>query len=174
MQITSQPNRISIAVNKANYTHDMIVKTREFNVCVLSESTPFSVFERFGFKSGRDAKDFGKFEPAYSDVRTANGIRYLPQYANAVISAKVSETNDYGTHTLFIAEVTEMRVLSELSSVTYQYYFDNIKPKPQPLPESAKGGFVCKICRYVYEGEALPQDFVCPLCKHGAIDFEKI
>jgi flavin reductase (DIM6/NTAB) family NADH-FMN oxidoreductase RutF len=170
MQITSQPNRISIAVNKANCTHDMVVKTREFNVCVLSEIAPFGVFERFGFKSGKNSD---KFEPAYSNMRTANGIRYLPKHANAVISAKVVETYDYGTHTLFTAEVTETQTLSELPSMTYQYYFDNVKPKPQPSSESAKSGYVCKICRYVYEGDTLPEDYVCPLCKHGAVDFEK-
>jgi flavorubredoxin/rubredoxin len=173
MQITSQPNRISVAVNKDNFTHSLLAESGEFNVCVLSESVPFSVFERFGFKSGRDSSE-SKFEAEFTDVRTANGIRYLPKYANSVISAKVAETHDYGTHTLFVADVTESRVLNAENSVTYRYYHNNIKPKPQPIPAGSKSGFVCKICRFVYEGEVLPQDFICPLCKHGTDDFEKM
>jgi flavin reductase (DIM6/NTAB) family NADH-FMN oxidoreductase RutF len=169
-QVTASPIRISITVNKANFTHDMIVKTGEFNVSILSQSVPFDVFKHLGFSSGRDTDKFSKCP--YSE-RTANGIRYVPHNTNGVISAKVTERIDCGTHTLFIADVTEAFTLSDEISVTYQYYFDNIKPKPQPTKENKKG-YVCKICGYVYEGDELPKDFVCPLCKHGADDFEKI
>jgi len=169
-QITDAPKRISVAVNKANYTHDIIIKTGVFNVSVLAEHTPFEVFERFGFKSGRDAD---KFAGANYSARTENGIRYVPGHTNAVIEARVTQTLDYGTHTLFIADVTGAITLSQEPSVTYQYYFDNIKPKPQK-PKEGKKGFVCKICGYVYEGDILPDDFICPLCKHGADDFERM
>jgi flavin reductase (DIM6/NTAB) family NADH-FMN oxidoreductase RutF len=162
--------RISIAVNKANFTHDMILKTGVFNVSILSEGVPFSVFQHFGFQSG---KTTDKFAGADNTARSENGVKYLTKNANAVISAKVSETFDYGTHTLFIANVTQSFTLSPDPSVTYQYYFDNIKPKPQAPKEKTKG-FVCKICGYVYEGDTLPADFICPLCKHGAEDFEPL
>ncbi|MCL2628508.1 MAG: flavin reductase [Oscillospiraceae bacterium] len=178
MQITGNPKRIAIAVNKENYSHDMIVKTGGFNVCILDESAPFKVFEHFGFQSGRDTD---KFADCSTNERTANGIRYLTKYTNAVISGKVIEKNDYGTHSLFIAEVGETLVFSNEPSVTYAYYFANIKPKPQPVKSSgsdggsgSKKGYVCKICGYVYEGEPLPDDFICPLCKHGVVDFEPI
>jgi len=168
-QLTLDPLQISITVNKSNYTHDMIIKTNEFNISVLAENAPFGVFERFGFVSGRAADKFGG--SGYK-ARTKNGIKYVTDYANCVISAKVRESLDCGTHTLFIAEVTEAVVLSNEPSVTYRYYFDNIKPKPQ-TKKDRKPGYVCKICGYVYEGGDLPADFVCPLCKHGASDFEK-
>ena len=167
-QLTSSPMRISITVNKANYTHDMIQKTGVFNVSILSESTPFSVFQQYGFQSGRTADKLSGGEP-----RTENGVAYLAEHANAVISGKVISTVDCGTHTLFIADVTEAHVLSKEASATYAYYFEHIKPKPQPAAEKKKG-YVCKICGYVYEGETLPPDFVCPLCKHGADDFEPL
>ncbi|MDD6047703.1 MAG: flavin reductase [bacterium] len=167
-QLTSSPLRISITVNKANYTHDMIQKTGVFNVSILSESTPFSVFQQYGFQSGRTADKLSGKEP-----RTENGVAYLAEHANAVISGKVVSTVDCGTHTLFIADVTEAHVLSKEASATYAYYFEHIKPKPQPAAEKKKG-YVCKICGYVYEGETLPPDFVCPLCKHGADDFEPL
>ena len=170
VQLTDTPKRITIAVNKANFTHDMILKTRKFNVSVLSTSAPFALFKQFGFQSGRDVEKFdGKYEIRVSE----NGLVYLSQYANAVISGKVVDALDYGTHTLFVADVTEARVLSGEPSVTYSYYFEHIKPKPQPK-EDSKPGWVCKICGYVYEGEDLPADFICPLCKHGAEDFEKL
>ena len=168
-QLTERPLRISVAVNKANFTHDMIVKTGEFNVSILTESVPFSDFEQFGFHSG---KDTDKFAACDYDARTSNGIRYLPKHTNGVISAKVSGTFDFGTHSLFVADVTEAKVLSNERSTTYQYYFDHIKPKP-PTSNAPKKGFVCKICGYVYEGETLPDDYICPLCKHGAGDFER-
>ena len=169
-QITSAPMRISITVNKSNLTHDMILKTGEFNISILTESVPFRIFEQFGFHSGKEAD---KFDGCGYDVRTANGIRYVPEYTNGVISAKVTESYDYGTHTLFIAELTQAFTLSNEPSVSYQYYFDHIKPKPQ-IQKDKKKGFICKICGYVYEGETLPEDFICPLCKHGAEDFEPI
>jgi flavorubredoxin/flavin reductase (DIM6/NTAB) family NADH-FMN oxidoreductase RutF len=167
-QITQTPLLISVAVNKANLTHNMVVKTGWFAVSVLTESAPFSVFQRFGFASG---KDTDKFADCAYDTRTANGIRYVPEHTNAVISAKVTETLDYGSHTLFIAEITQAIVLSAEKSVTYQYYFDHIKPAPKKTAEPKKG-FVCKICGYEYEGDVLPADYICPLCKHGAEDFE--
>ena len=169
-QLTDTPKRITIAVNKANYTHDMIQKTGVFNVSVLSEDVPFKIFQQFGFQSGRDAD---KFAGMATQTRSANGLRYLDEYTNAFISAKVISAEDYGTHTLFVADITEAKVLSAEPSVTYAYYFEHIKPKPQPTAE-AKKGWVCKICGYVYEGEDLPADFICPLCKHGAEDFEPL
>ncbi len=169
-QLTDTPKRITIAVNKANYTHDMIQKTGMFNVSVLSEDVPFKIFQQFGFQSGREAD---KFAGMATQTRSANGLRYLSEYTNAFISAKVISAEDYGTHTLFVADITEAKVLSAEPSVTYAYYFEHIKPKPQPTAETKKG-WVCKICGYVYEGEDLPADFICPLCKHGAEDFEPL
>lgn len=169
MQVTDATKRIAIAVNKANYTHDMIKKTGVFNVSVLSTDAPFKLFKQFGFQSGRDTD---KFAEGGKEVRTLNGLRYVPEYSNAVISGKVINEVELDTHTMFIAEVTEAAVLSSVPSVTYQYYFDHIKPQPQPTTE--KSGYVCKICGYIYEGDELPEDFICPLCKHGAEDFEKL
>ena len=168
-QLTSNPNRISIAVNKGNFTHDMILKTGVFNVSVLSTDAPFDIFKYYGFQSGRDVNKF----PGSGLPRSRNNLVFITGCTNAFISAKVIETHDYGTHTLFVADVTEAQVLSNVPSVTYAYYFANIKPKPQK-PAEKKTGWVCKICGYVYEGEELPPDFVCPLCKHGAADFEKL
>ena len=167
-QITQTPLRISIAVNKSNYTHDMILKSGEFNVSILAQSAPFGIFQQFGFHSGKDTDKFA--DCGYGD-RSSNGIRYVPEYTNGMISGKVTESYDYGTHTLFVADVVEAFVISGEPSATYQYYFDHIKPKPQP-PKERKKGFVCKICGYVHEGDELPEDFICPICKHGAKDFE--
>lgn len=169
-QLTDEPKRITIAVNKQNLTHDMIMKTGVFNVSVLSQDVPFKIFQHFGFQSGRDTDKFAEFE---DKSRSDNGLYYLNKYSNAFLSAKVIETKDYGTHTLFIADIEQAEVLSDVPSVTYAYYFDHIKPKPQPADEKKKG-FVCKICGYVYEGEELPADFICPWCKHGAADFEPL
>ncbi|MDY4692524.1 MAG: flavin reductase [Blautia sp.] len=169
-QLTDEPKRITIAVNKQNLTHDMILKTGVFNVSVLSQDVPFKIFQHFGFQSGRDTDKFAEFE---DKSRSDNGLYYLNKYSNAFLSAKVIETKDYGTHTLFIADIEQAEVLSDVPSVTYAYYFDHIKPKPQPADEKKKG-FVCKICGYVYEGEELPADFICPWCKHGAADFEPL
>jgi len=170
MQITASPMKITIGVNKANYTHDMILKTGKFNISILSEGVPFRVFQQFGFQSG---KTTDKFVGSAEALRAENGVRYVSEWTNGVISGEVKESIDCGTHTLFIAEVNQAFSLSRDASVTYQYYFDNIKPKPQP-PKGNKKGFVCKICGYVHEGDTLPDDFVCPLCKHGAKDFEPI
>jgi flavin reductase (DIM6/NTAB) family NADH-FMN oxidoreductase RutF len=166
MQVTAAPLKITVAVNQANLTHAMIKKTGAFNLSILTESAPFSVFERFGFHSGRDTAKFDG-----DGARTANGIRYITGHTNAVVSAKVTESYDQGTHTVFVAEVTQAVLLSEEPSLTYQYYFDHVKPKPALAAEEKKG-FVCKICAYIYEGDSLPPDFICPLCKHGAQDFE--
>ena len=168
-QLTDTPKRISIAANKANYTHDMIKKTGVFNVSVLSNDAPFAMFQHYGFQSGRDVD---KFAGVQGMARATNGVYYLPYCTNAFISAKVTQTIEFETHTLFIADVTEARQLSEVPSMTYAYYFANVKPKPSKLKE--QHGWVCKICGYVYEGEELPADFICPLCKHGAEDFEKV
>jgi len=170
MQITESPLRITIGLNKANFTHDMIKKTGQFNVSVLSEEAPFKVFEIFGFHSG---KDTDKFEGCEGDARTANGLKYIPKFTNGVISARVTDSFDYGSHTLFVAEVSEARVLSGEPSMTYQFYFNHVKPKPQ-LPKEHIEGFICKICGYIYEGADIPDDFICPLCKHGVADFEKL
>ena len=168
-QITDSPKRISIAVNKANHTHDQIMKTGVFNVSVLSTEATFALFERFGFQSGRDADKFAGLEGV---ERSENGLTYLTGTTNAFISGKVIQTLDYDTHTVFIADVTEAKVLSNAPSLTYAYYFDHVKPKPAALNEQK--GWVCKICGYVHESEELPADYVCPLCKHGPEDFEKL
>ena len=165
-QVTSDPMRISVTVNKANLTHDMVLSTGEFNVSVLTEDAVFWIFQHYGFQSGRDVDKFANLPEA----RTANGIRFVEGCTNAVLSGKVIQTVDCGTHTLFIADVTEAKVLDSAPSVTYQYYFDHIKPKPEPAQQ---GKWVCKICGYVYEGDALPPDFICPWCKHGVEDFER-
>ena len=169
LQVTSDPLQLSIAVNKANYTHDMIMKTGEFNVSSLSQETPFSLFQRFGMQTGREVDKFDGF----TDMeRAANGIYYIKGTANAAICCKVVQTIDVGTHTIFIGEVTEQIDISDAPSCTYQYYFDNIKPSRKPAEK--KTGWVCTICGYVYEGEELPDDFVCPICKHGTDVFEKL
>lgn len=168
-QITDTPKRISIAVNKANHTHDQILKTGVFNVSVLSTDATFPMFERFGFQSGRDADKFAGFE---SVDRSENGLYYVTEATNAFISGKVIQTLDFGTHTVFVADVTEAKVLSAAPSLTYAYYFEHVKPKPAALNEQK--GWVCKICGYVHESEELPDDFICPLCKHGPEDFEKL
>ncbi len=168
-QVTGTPLRVSIAVNKENFTHDMIARTGLFNVSVLATSASMDLFKHFGFQSGRDTEKLANWP---DDCRSENGLCYIPGCTNAFISAKVVNTVDCGTHTLFIADVTEARKLSGEPSVTYQYYFDHIKPKPPVLEK--KKGFVCKICGYIYEGDELPADFVCPLCKHGPEDFEPL
>jgi len=167
-QVTDTPKRIAIAVNKQNLTHDMVKRTGKFNLSVIAESAEMDIFKRFGFVSGRDADKF-----AGDIVRTANGVAYVTENVNAVISASVIETVDMGTHSVFIAEVTEAKKLSDEASATYTYYQKHIKPQPQPALEDKKG-WVCKVCGYVYEGDVLPEDYVCPLCKHGPEDFEKI
>ena len=172
--LTDNPKRITVFVNKANYTEELIRKTGVFNASVLTESVPFEVFKKFGFCSGRDVDKFA----GESYPKTENGLYYIPEHTNAVLSGKVIDAHDYGTHTLFVAEVTEAKTLSSERSVTYEYYQSTIKPKPQAqkAEETQKSGgkWVCKICGYVHEGEELPDDFICPWCKHPASDFEKI
>lgn len=173
--LTDNPTRITVFVNKMNYTNEMIKKTGVFNVSVLTENVPFDVFKQFGFASGRDVDKFA--DKAYE--KAENGVYYLSENVNAVLSAKVVDALDYGTHTLFVAEVTKAQKLSDEKSVTYEYYQSNIKPKPNlstpAKTEEKKGGkWVCKICGYVHEGEELPDDFICPWCKHPASDFEKV
>ena len=172
-QVTSSPLQITVAINKANRTHDMIKASGKFNVSVLTQSTPFSVIERFGFQSGKTADKFIGFDSA---KRSANGVLYLSEYSNAFLSGSVTSIIDLGTHTLFIAEVTEAEVLSSDETLTYSYYHKHIKPQ-QSSPatkNTGKVGWRCRICGYIYEGEELPPDFICPVCKHGVADFEKI
>ena len=173
IQVTSEPNRISLAVNKSNYTHDMIIKTGIFTVSIISEDADFELFKHFGFQSGRDVD---KFEGFADCKRLENGTLAITKGVNGYICGEVINTVDLGTHTLFIADVTDMEVLSDTPSATYTYYQSNIKPKPQAASAEEKGKTVwrCKICGYEYEGEELPADFVCPVCKHPASDFEKV
>jgi flavin reductase (DIM6/NTAB) family NADH-FMN oxidoreductase RutF/rubredoxin len=173
IQVTSEPNVISIAVNKANLTHDMVMDTRKLTVSILSEAASFDIFKRFGFQSGRDVD---KFEGYTYMKRGANGLYYVTEGTNAYISAYVKETVDLGTHTLFIAQVTDMEVLSDVSSATYEYYQKNIKPKPEAVGKTKSGETIwrCTVCGYEYVGEELPDDFICPICKHPASDFEKV
>ncbi|MBR3260347.1 MAG: flavin reductase [Firmicutes bacterium] len=173
IQLTSQPNRISIAVNKANHTHDMIKATGMFNLSFLSESAVMDTFKHFGFQTGKEVNKFDEHIPV-SYAHSANGLAYITTGTNAYMSGKVVDMYDYGTHTLFIAEVTEAVVLNNDPSVTYAYYFAHIKPKPQAKLEEERHGWVCKICGYFYEGDELPADFICPLCKHPAEDFERV
>ena len=172
MQATSVPARISITVNKNNLTTEMIQKTGIFNVNVLSADTPYRVFEHFGLVSGREKN---KFENCEQELRTENGLLYLSKFTNAVLSGRVIETLDCGTHLLFLAEVTEAKVCSNDIPVTYAEYFSRIKPKPQAAPAAGKiVGWRCRICNFVYEGETLPTDYACPICGHGPEDFEPI
>ena len=163
-QVTDTPLQISVTVNKSNLTHDMIMESGLLNVSVISESADFSLFERFGFKSGRDTDKFENFE---NFIISKNGVAYVYGGINAIISGEVVNSIDLGTHTQFICKVVDSFSLNNEKSMTYQYYFDNVKPKPK-----AKKGYTCKICGYVYEGDSLPDDFICPICKHPASDFE--
>ena len=166
-QLTDNPYRVAVSINKANYSHHVIKQTGKMNVCCLSTEAPFKVFETFGFQSGRAVDKFAGCEVLRSD----NGLVFLPRYINAFMSLKVEDYVDLGTHGMFICSVTEARVISDADTMTYTYYHENVKPKPKT---EGKKGWVCKICGYVYEGDELPEDFVCPLCKHGAADFEPI
>ena len=166
-QVTSTPNRVAVTINKENYTHHIVEQTGIMNVNCLSVEAPFSVFENFGFQSGRAADKLAGIE----ELRSDNGLRFLPQYINAFFSLKVENYVDLGTHGMFICSITESRVITKAETMTYTYYQNNVKPKPQT---EGKKGYVCKVCGYVYEGDELPEDFVCPLCKHGAADFEEI
>ena len=166
-QVTNTPNRIAVTINKANYSHHIIKQTGRMNINCLTVDAPFKVFETFGFVSGRNVDKFAGCDVLRSD----NGLVFLPRYINSFMSLKVEQYVDLDTHGMFICEITEARVLSDRETMTYTYYQNNVKPKPQT---EGKKGYVCKICGYVYEGDVLPEDFVCPLCKHGAADFEEI
>ncbi|SKB66285.1 NADH-FMN oxidoreductase RutF, flavin reductase (DIM6/NTAB) family [Lachnospiraceae bacterium] len=175
IQVASEPNRISIAVNKANYTHDMIKETGVCNVSAISQSASFELFKHFGFQSGRDVDKFADFASEKYGI-AENGVPFIKDGTNAYFSLKVESTVDLGSHTLFICEPTAMDVLSDESSCTYEYYQNNIKPKPQAVGTTPKGETIwrCRICGYEYVGEELPDDFICPICKHGKADFEKV
>ena len=170
MQVTTTPNRISVTVNKNNKTHDMLMESGKFNVSILSEKAKFDLFKHFGFQSGKEVNKFDGYEKA---KRAENGIYYVTEGTNGYISGSVVNKVDLGTHTMFIADVTDAEVLDNAASATYAYYQEHIKPKPQ-AKEEKKSGYRCVICGYIHEGEELPEDFVCPICKHGASDFEKI
>ena len=172
-QVTSDPLQLMICVNKANLTHDMVLRTLKFNLCPLSEEATMKPFQHFGFQSGKTVDKFAECE---TELRTDNGLRYLPKYINSVISCVVTKSIDLGTHTMFIARVMEARVLSDSPSITSAYYQQHITPTAAPasLPASDKGTtrWVCDVCGYVYEGDELPADFICPWCKHPASDFK--
>ena len=170
-QVTEEPNRISIAVNKGNFTHDLVKKSGKFNISILSQEARFETFQHFGFQSGRNVDKFA----GYTDCkRSGNGLYYVTAGANGYISAKVEQEVDLGSHTLFLAAVEDMEVLSDTPSTTYSYYQSHIKPKPEAPKTSGKTVWRCTVCGYIYEGEELPSDFICPLCKHPASDFEKV
>ena len=166
-QVTNSPNRVAVTINKENYTHHVVEQSGIMNVNCLSVEAPFSVFEKYGFQSGRSVDKLADVE----ELRSDNGLRFLPQYINAFFSLKVENYVDLGTHGMFICSITESRVITKAETMTYTYYQNNVKPKPET---EGKKGYVCKVCGYVYEGDELPDDFVCPLCKHGAADFEPI
>ena len=166
-QLTDNPNRVAVNINKANYSHHIIKQTGVMNVNCLSTEAPFSVFQNFGFQSGRTADKFANMETLRSD----NGLVFLPKYINAFMSLKVEQYVDLDTHGMFICTVTEARVINDIDTMTYTYYQKNVKPKPQT---EGKKGFVCKVCGFIYEGDELPEDYICPLCKHGVADFEPI
>ena len=166
-QVTNTPNRIAVTINKENYSHHIIKQTVKMNINCLSQDAPFAIFERFGFQSGRNVDKLADFDVLRSD----NGLAFLPRNINSFMSLKVEQYVDLDTHGMFICSVTEARVISDRETMTYSYYHEHVKPKPET---EGKKGYVCKICGYVYEGETLPEDFICPLCKHGAADFEEI
>ena len=169
LQAADKPLRAVVCINKANYTYEAVHKTGILNVNSLSVETPFSVFQRFGFQSGRTADKFA--DCADTAPRSDNGLIYLPQYANAFLSLKVVQEIDLSSHGMFLCEVTESKTLSDAETMTYTYYQSNVKPKPQP---KEKKGWVCKVCGYVYDGDELPEDFAGPVCKHLADDFERL
>lgn len=173
IQAASSPNQLSICVNKANYTHDMIVKSKTFNISTISEAADFELFKHFGFQSG---KDVNKFDGYQHFNRSQNGITYITAGTNSFISVKVDKIIDLGSHSMFIGEITDMELLSDDKSATYEYYLNNIKPKPEEVGKTDDGQTIwrCTICGYEYIGEQIPDDFICPICKHPASDFEKI
>lgn len=167
IQLTDTPNRVAVNINKANYSHHVIKQTGVLNVNCLSTEAPFSVFQQFGFQTGRSVDKFA----GQTVHRSDNGLVFLDKYINAFMSLKVEDYVDLETHGMFICSVTEARVMSNQETMTYTYYQNNVKPKPET---EGKKGFVCKVCGYIYEGDELPADYICPLCKHGAADFEPI
>lgn len=177
IQAASEPNQITFAINKANYTHDMVINTMKANISVISEDAGFDLFKHFGFQSGRDMDKFADF----TDFEIAeNGIPFITKGTNAYFSIDIKQTMDLGSHTLFIGLPTAMEVLRDTPSATYSYYQDHIKPKPPAESEKSESlpkgthKWRCKICGYEYVGESLPEDFICPLCKHPASDFELV
>lgn len=168
MQVTSEPLQVAVCINKNNYTCEMIQHTKKFNISVLSEGVGFDVFKNFGYQCGKNVDKFANF---YDVKRSPNDVLYITKDTNAYMSAFVQQEIDLGTHIMFIAQLVAAEVLSDKPTVTYDFYQKNIKPKPQTTTTK---GWRCKICGYIYEGEDLPSDFICPICKHGAVDFEKI
>ncbi len=166
-QVTNTPNRVAVTINKDNYSHDVIKRTGIMNVNCLSTEAPFKVFENFGFQSGRNANKFD----GQNFKRTSNGLAVLNEYINSYMSLKVEQYIDFDTHGMFVCTIEDAENVASLPTMTYSYYHANVKPQPEA---KARKGYVCKICGYVYEGDTLPSDFVCPLCKHGASDFEPI
>ena len=175
IQVASEPNCISVAINKANYTHDMVKATGQCNISVISQDATFDLFKHFGFQSGRDVDKFADY-PAENYQIAENGIPYITAGTNDYFSLKVEKTVDLGSHTLSICEPVAMEVLSNATSATYEYYQSNIKPKPETVGTTPKGETIwrCRICGYEWVGEELPDDFICPICKHPKADFEKI
>jgi flavin reductase (DIM6/NTAB) family NADH-FMN oxidoreductase RutF len=164
-QITNTPNRVAVTINRSGLTHEMILRTGKMNVNCLSVDTPFSIFEQFGMKSGRTVDKFRDFDI----LRTANGLALLPSYVNAFLSLEVEQYVDLGTHGMFLCAVSDAQVIGDAPTMTYDDYYSRVKPKPEK-----KSGYVCRVCGYVYEGEPLPKDFICPICLHGADDFEPL
>ena len=178
MQVTISPNAIAVAVNKSNLTHDMVASSKEFTISVISEKADFEIFKRFGLQSGRDVDKFCDYPYI---AKNSLGAAYITEHTNAYVHGKVKEIVDLGTHSLFIADVLDANILSDDPSMTYDYYHKNVKPAPavsategNDNEEASTGKWVCKICNYVYEGDELPQDFICPWCKHPASDFERV
>ena len=170
-QVTENPNRITMAVNQGSFTHDLVRASGQFNISILSEDASFDLIRRFGFQSGRTADKFSDFPCC---KRGDNGIYYITKGVNSCLSAKVEQAVDLGSHTLFIAHVDDMKVLSDAPSATYAYYHAHIKPRPEKSKAGGRPAWRCKVCGYIYEGEDLPEDYICPLCKHPASDFERI
>lgn len=170
-QVTENPNRITMAVNQGSFTHDLVQSSGQFNVSILSEEASFDLFRRFGFQSGRTVDKFSGFPCC---KRGDNGIYYITKGVNSCLSARVEQAIDLGSHTLFIAHVEDMKVLSDAPSATYAYYHAHIKPRPEKAKAGGRPAWRCKICGYIYEGEDLPEDYICPLCRHPASDFERI
>ncbi|MCL2889221.1 MAG: flavin reductase [Eggerthellaceae bacterium] len=166
MQVTSDPTLIAaVALNKKHFSHEMILKTRKFNISVLAQDAPFEVFEHFGYQSGSKVDKFAGYD---NFARSANGIAYLNEHVNAYMSCELVDAIDFGSHTLFKAAIVAGEVLSDAESITYAYYQRHVKPGPKELQES---GYCCRVCCYVFEGEVLPEDFICPICRHGVNEF---